>query len=225
MFKLKWIFLITMFFTLLLCFINFFQIGQNDKLYSYLTKPKQIYITNFTYITNEITIKKLDINEYEILYKKTEFLLKNEGSKIPKYLSEIITNVIKYGNENNIDYELILSIIYIESSFNKNEHNSYGATGLMQIVPKFLENLCKTYHISKSEVYDIDNNIFMGTTQLKWFLKDSNGSLGDSLYRYNGNIIRKISGNKVSISYEGYRYLIKILNVYYYYKNLNVNIE
>jgi soluble lytic murein transglycosylase-like protein len=224
LFKLKNLIIFNILVVIILIFFNGLNLGESQKLYNLIKEPRQLYITNKITIieTNIIKGEKLSYSEQDILYYKTKYIIESEGSKIPKYLKEIISNVIIFSSNEDFDPEIILSIIYVESSFNKFDHNSYGAKGLMQVVPEFLTDLTKMYNISKLEVYDIDKNIFMGTKQLGWFIKDSKGDLSLALYRYNGVKIRTLKDGRIVLPKEGFNYLVKIMNIYYKYKNIKI---
>ncbi len=83
-----------------------------------------------------------------------------------------------------LDPNLILAIIAIESSFNPFAESGAGAQGLMQIMPKYhQEKLQKFDEINPALSYEI--NIMVGAQILKEYL-DAHSSLNTALLRYVG---------------------------------------
>ncbi len=82
------------------------------------------------------------------------------------YKETIIENCDKY----NFEYDFIASLINAESGFDKDSVSNKGAVGLMQIMPKTAEFVCKKIN----EKYDYEKlkdpqfNIKIGTYYLKY---------------------------------------------------------
>jgi soluble lytic murein transglycosylase-like protein len=83
-----------------------------------------------------------------------------------------------------LDPNLILSIIAIESSFNPFAESGAGAQGLMQIMPKYHQEKLQRFDESNPALsYEI--NIMVGAQILKEYL-DVHSSLNTALLRYVG---------------------------------------
>lgn len=83
----------------------------------------------------------------------------------------------------NLDPQLVLSVITVESRFNKYAVSSVGAIGLMQIMPFWL----KQKKSPSNDLFDINTNIHLGCSILREYLDRENGNLYYALGRYNGS--------------------------------------
>jgi len=79
--------------------------------------------------------------------------------------------------------ELILSIIQVESNFNRFAISRVGAIGLMQIMPFWLNEIGRT----NDNLFNMQTNLRFGCTILKYYLKKEKGNLTHALARYNGS--------------------------------------
>ena len=86
--------------------------------------------------------------------------------------------------ERDLDPLLVLAVISVESRFNPAARSGYGATGLMQVVPRFhREKLAE--HGGDEALLDPHVNVKVGTQILKEYLRRS-GSVAAGLQRYAG---------------------------------------
>jgi len=84
----------------------------------------------------------------------------------------------------NLDPLLILSVMAVESSFNPIAESSYGAKGLMQVVPRYhTEKLA--FHGGAETVLDPQTNIRVGAEILSDYIRRA-GSLEAGLQMYAG---------------------------------------
>ncbi len=84
----------------------------------------------------------------------------------------------------NLDPLLILAVMAVESSFNPIAESSYGAKGLMQVVPRYhVERLA--FHGGAETVLDPQTNIRVGAEILSEYIRRA-GSLEAGLQMYNG---------------------------------------
>jgi len=89
--------------------------------------------------------------------------------------------------------ELVLSVIHIESRFDRHAISYAGAVGYMQIMPFWLTELGqKGSNLFKAEV-----NLRMGCTILRYYLDKERGDVFRALARYNGSLGRAEYPNKV----------------------------
>lgn len=78
--------------------------------------------------------------------------------------------------------ELVLSIINVESNFNRFAVSQAGAQGLMQIMPFWL----KLSGQPNGNLFHENTNLRLGCTILKYYLQRSHGDIREALQRYNG---------------------------------------
>ena len=89
--------------------------------------------------------------------------------------------------------ELVLAVIDIESRFDRFAVSRAGAQGLMQIMPFWLDEIGHP----NDNLMDIETNLRMGCTILKYYLDKENGDLRRALARYNGSLGSPVYPNKI----------------------------
>lgn len=80
--------------------------------------------------------------------------------------------------------EFVLSVIEVESRFNRFAISSSGALGYMQIMPFWITEIGK----KGDSLFDPKTNLRMGCTILKYYLDMERGDLVKALARYNGSV-------------------------------------
>ena len=80
--------------------------------------------------------------------------------------------------------EFVLSVIEVESRFNRFAISTSGALGYMQIMPFWITEIGK----KGDSLFDPQTNLRMGCTILKYYLDIERGDLVKALARYNGSI-------------------------------------
>lgn len=101
--------------------------------------------------------------------------------------------IVTQSKEAGFNPTLILSLMYVESRFNKNAVSRSGACGLMQLIPKWNKERIngKLVRHSCRNIMEPRRNIRLGVAALKRWL-ESIGSLDRALCGYNaGNVCRK----------------------------------
>lgn len=93
----------------------------------------------------------------------------------------------------NVPPELVLSVIEVESRFDRFAVSNSGAQGYMQVMPFWLKELNRPY----DNLFKAPINLRMGCTILKFYLDREKGDLVKALARYNGSI-----GKKADYSYK-----------------------
>lgn len=88
------------------------------------------------------------------------------------------------GEESGVDPLLVLAVMGVESSFNHAARSNFGATGLMQVVPRFHRDKLRP-HGGESALLDPRVNVQVGTQILKEYLSRSR-SVSAGLQRYAG---------------------------------------
>jgi soluble lytic murein transglycosylase-like protein len=79
--------------------------------------------------------------------------------------------------------ELVLSVIEVESRFDRYAISGSGALGMMQIMPFWLDEIGKP----KDNLFQMRTNLRFGCTILKYYLDMEHGDIYRALGRYNGS--------------------------------------
>lgn len=95
----------------------------------------------------------------------------------------ILTNVYRESNRHQIDPDLVMSVMQVESAFDRFAVSSAGAQGLMQVMPFWRSLIGRP----QDNLTEIDTNVRYGTAILAQYLSETRGDLIDALARYNGS--------------------------------------
>lgn len=83
-----------------------------------------------------------------------------------------------------LDPEVVLAVIEVESNFDRFAISRAGAQGLMQIMPFWLDELNRP----DDNLFQIETNLRMGCTILRYYLDMEKGDMTRALARYNGSL-------------------------------------
>lgn len=103
------------------------------------------------------------------------------GNKI-KHL-EFLKMVYQEAKRAELRPELVLSVIQIESNFDKYAISRVGARGLMQVMPFWVKEIGKP----SDNLFDMRTNLRYGCSILRHYLNREKGNLRRALARYNGS--------------------------------------
>jgi soluble lytic murein transglycosylase-like protein len=108
------------------------------------------------------------------------------GSRVddPEERLTILRNVHYEARRANLDPQLVLALISVESNFDRFAISSAGAQGLMQIMPFWLDEIGKP----EDNLFDIETNLRFGCTILSLYLEREKGDMHRALARYNGSV-------------------------------------
>ena len=106
---------------------------------------------------------------------------------------EILKAVHQEAKRTNLHPELVLAVIDIESRFDRFAISRSGAQGLMQVMPFWLKEIGHP----NDNLIDLQTNLRMGCTILKYYLDKENGDLKKALARYNGSYGSTVYSDKV----------------------------
>ena len=95
-----------------------------------------------------------------------------------------------------LDPELVLAVIEVESRFDRFAISNAGAQGLMQIMPFWLKELDRP----EDNLFNVQTNLRMGCTILRYYIDMENGDVTRALARYNGSTGSNRYPNKVYAS-------------------------
>src|SRR5690606_7876862 len=105
----------------------------------------------------------------------------------PKPLvKRVVDAAYQHASAHKLSPLLILAIIEQESSLRHNVVNSYGAHGLMQVVPRWHRQRIKTLP-SPTALLEPEGNIQVGTSILADYVKAKDGNVSAALQKYSGN--------------------------------------
>ena len=102
----------------------------------------------------------------------------------PEERVQILQHVHQEAQRADIPPELVLAVIDIESTFDRFAISVAGARGLMQVMPFWLDELDQP----EANLFDIQTNLRMGCTILRYYLDMERGELLPALARYNGSV-------------------------------------
>ena len=113
--------------------------------------------------------------------------------KTPDERIEILTNVHYEAHRAELEPELVLAVIEVESNFDRYAVSVAGALGLMQVMPFWLDEIGRP----GDNLLHVDTNLRYGCTILRHYLNKENGDLRRALGRYNGSLGQRKYPNKV----------------------------
>lgn len=100
-----------------------------------------------------------------------------------KFFRIRLLTIIQYeATRAELDPQLVLSLITIESKFNPYAISNVGALGLMQVMPFWQKILGSP----EQNLFDINTNIRYGCSILAYYIGKEHGDLSKALSRYNG---------------------------------------
>lgn len=92
-----------------------------------------------------------------------------------------------------LEPELVMAVIEVESNFDRFAISVSGARGLMQVMPFWLDEI----NLSDKNLFKIRTNLRMGCTILRYYLDMESNNLGPALARYNGSYGKTVYPGKV----------------------------
>ncbi len=96
----------------------------------------------------------------------------------------------------DLDPELVLAVIEVESSFDRHAVSPSGARGLMQIMPFWKKEIGQP----NDNLFNPRTNLRYGCTILRYYIDHRQGRLADALAAYNGSLGSRIYPEKVYLS-------------------------
>ena len=131
---------------------------------------------------NEQTLNQIE-NDYNKNIKDSIILL---NSKLdPAFVTQVQKSVKKYAKQYNLPPQLIISVIFRESTFKPTAVSKAKCLGLMQINTKAHPEKIKEMGIKYNEIFHIDNNVHLGCWILREYI-DKYKSVDKALKKYVG---------------------------------------
>lgn len=132
-----------------------------------------------------------------------EVWLVTQSSKLQRFIPNatervrLLQKIHHAATHADLDPELVLAVINIESHFNRFAVSRVGAQGMMQVMPFWKKEIGREH----DNLTDIETNLKYGCAILKHYIKRENGHIANALARYNG-------------SYGSYKYSKKVMDVW-----------
>lgn len=115
----------------------------------------------------------------------------------PKERFRTLKLVHREATRTQLEPELVLAVIQIESAFDPYAVSHAGAQGMMQVMPFWKKEIGRP----NDNLIDLATNLRYGCTILKHYLNREQGHFANALARYNG-------------SYGSYKYSRKVIDVW-----------
>ena len=109
------------------------------------------------------------------------------------YRLELLKTIHAEATRTDLQPELVLAVIQVESNFDRFAISSAGARGLMQIMPFWIKELGHP----DDNLFIPKMNLRYGTTILKYYIDKEKGQTSKALARYNGSVGKTTYSRKV----------------------------
>ncbi|MFT7186562.1 MAG: soluble lytic murein transglycosylase-like protein [Pseudohongiellaceae bacterium] len=123
--------------------------------------------------------------------------------KDPKQRLELLKRVHAEAKRAEIEPELVMSLIHVESAFKRFAISSVGAQGLMQVMPFWKNEIGRP----EDNLTNVETNLRYGCTILKHYINKEKGNLIRALGRYNGSLGKLKYPEKVLRFWEKYWFI------------------
>jgi soluble lytic murein transglycosylase-like protein len=140
---------------------------------------------------------------------EAEVWLVDMSSRMSRYIKDpnkrldFLKRVHSEATKAGVEPELVLSVIHIESGFDRFAISSVGAQGLMQVMPFWKKEIGRP----SDNLTRVDTNLRYGCTILKHYIDREKGNLIRALARYNGSLGKTWYPEKVLNAWEKYWYV------------------
>lgn len=94
--------------------------------------------------------------------------------------------------------EVVLAVIEVESRFDRFAISRAGALGIMQVMPFWKNEIGRP----EDNLHDLETNLRYGCTILKYYLERAEGRLAEALARYNGSYGQWWYPERVMVAWE-----------------------
>lgn len=101
----------------------------------------------------------------------------------PEQRLDILQRIHRAAKSVDLQPEIVLALIEVESRFDRFAVSSAGAQGMMQVMPFWKNEIGHP----EDNLTDIDTNLKYGCAILKHYMNKTEGRLMDALARYNGS--------------------------------------
>ncbi len=132
-----------------------------------------------------------------------EVWLVSKSSRLERFIKDpekrltLLRSIHRAATEAKLQPEIVLSVIEVESHFDRFAISHAGAQGMMQVMPFWKKEIGRP----DDNLFNLETNLRYGCTILKHYIDKEEGRLAPALARYNG-------------SYGSYRYSEKVMNAW-----------
>lgn len=136
-------------------------------------------------------------------HQEAQFWLSEMSRRLAKRMPdeteriEFLSTVHYEATRAGLDPYLVLSLIEVESAFNKYAVSRVGARGYMQVMPFWVKSIGKREH----NLFHLRINLRYGCTILRHYIDIEKGNLYRALGRYNGSLGRPEYPNLVKTAW------------------------
>ena len=162
---------------------------------------------NNVYAENKIIDPKLRLALTEAINSKSSFndqfhaevWLVDMSNRLQRFIQdkktrmEMLKKIHLEATRAELQPELVLALIEIESRFDSYAISRAGAQGIMQVMPFWLDEVGRP----GDNLIDLKTNLRMGCTILKYYMDIEKNNLHKALARYNGSRGSRVYSNKV----------------------------
>ena len=130
----------------------------------------------------------------EVWLKDMSYRLSQRAPHIPETERlELLTLVHKEATRSKLNPQMVLSLIQVESNFDRFALSKVGARGLMQIMPFWMDVL----GAKQDNLFDITTNLRYGCAILSIYMKREKDNISQALARYHGSYPKDYYSRKV----------------------------
>ncbi len=147
-----------------------------DKRSKIIELEKRVKTLKYSLDQNKNDMKRIELLKFKEKVVKKKYPLFSKISEV------VYKKSLKY----DVNPDLVLALIEIESSFKPFAVSSQGAYGLMQINYKVWKN---ELHIDSAKIFNIDYNVDLGVRILKMYLSEARGDIMRALHLYNNGYL------------------------------------
>ncbi len=127
-------------------------------------------------------------NSFEDRYDAEVWLVSKQQNlkkyiKDPEERMDILRRIHRAARRADLQPEIVLALIEVESHFNRFAVSRVGAQGMMQVMPFWKNEIGHP----EDNLTEIDTNLKYGCTILKHYMNKADGRLMEALARYNGS--------------------------------------
>lgn len=97
---------------------------------------------------------------------------------------ELLTAIHTAANQTQLDVDLVLALIEVESGFDRFAVSRAGAQGLMQVMPFWKNEIGRP----EDNLTNIETNLYYGCYILKYYIERHPNNLVNALAAYNGSL-------------------------------------
>ena len=157
---------------------------------------------NLTKTTEVKTVQPVQLSLSDYTSKMMDKCNTSQVSSMKRKV--LIGQIVRVAEErlsDRIAQEAFITLICIESKFNQSVKSPVGATGLTQVMPKYIKDFASScsLEVQPEDAYDAEINLTLGACYFNSLLKDAeiNGNVGLALAAYNagkyGDTFKKLS--------------------------------